>query len=254
MLTKNTFRAFYQAMPKSEFEYSIHISERNSYIYVETPKVACSSIKATLQAIEAQTAGLEPPSRDMAAIHNKKLSPLLSPSDVGLERFGEMLNDRRVFKFCFVRNPYTRVLSAFLSKMSWKDGKYRQTIAAILNRAINDEIDFEAFLTALDRQSVYEMDPHWRIQTEQLFWGQVQYDYVGRFENFDRDWQHVLDRIGVPLPQEEVRSEAAPMRGRKTSASDRLKKFYSSDSVLQLVQRIYQRDFETFEYSTELTS
>ena len=104
--------SFYEFMPKREFEYHIHISTQNSYIYFEVPKVACSTTKLALQKLEAKTAGLSAPSEEMSIIHNKKQSLLLSPSDIGLDRFCEMLNDSSVFKFSFVRNPYTRVLSA----------------------------------------------------------------------------------------------------------------------------------------------
>lgn len=76
-----------QFTPKREFEYCIHISQRNSYIYFEVPKVACSTIKLKLQQIEAKTLGLSPVSEEMTVIHNKKQSLLLSPADIGCDRF-----------------------------------------------------------------------------------------------------------------------------------------------------------------------
>lgn len=245
---------FYQFMPKHEFNYHIHISLKNRFIYVEVPKVACSTIKSRLQEIEARSLGQAPPAKDMATIHNKKLSPLLSPVDLGWEKFAQLLNDPQVFKFCFVRNPYTRVLSAFLSKLGWREGKYRKIIADALDQGIDDPITFQQFLQVIQQQSVIEMDPHWRMQTAQLFGTQINYDLIGRFETLEQDWQQVLAKIDQSSLADSpaVSGETPKRRGRKTGADDKLTKFYAKPAVQQLVQTIYQDDFNTFQYSLEL--
>ncbi|MCU0524011.1 MAG: sulfotransferase family protein [Elainella sp. Prado103] len=245
---------FCEFMPKHEFNYHIHISLKNKFIYVEVPKVACSTLKSRLQAIEAQALGQPPPAKDMETIHNKKLSPLLSPSDIGIEQFDALLNDPQIFKFCFVRNPYTRVLSAFLSKLSWKEGKYRKTIADALDQSIDEPITFQQFLQVIEQQSVLEMDPHWRTQSAQLFGQQISYDLIGRFETLEQDWQQVLSHMNQQTqPQTAAENRDTPKRrGRKTGADDKLAKFYAHPSVVKLVQTIYQEDFKTFQYSPEL--
>jgi hypothetical protein len=58
-------------------DYLAHISIRRSFIYQETPKVACSTIKRRLQIIENPMASLE-------AISNREHSPLKRPSDTGI--------------------------------------------------------------------------------------------------------------------------------------------------------------------------
>lgn len=60
----------------TNFDSAIHISLKYRYMYVETPKVACSSIKTLLQRME-----LESPTfhrADFEDIHNRNFSPLLS--------------------------------------------------------------------------------------------------------------------------------------------------------------------------------
>ncbi|MDJ0594698.1 MAG: sulfotransferase family protein [Pleurocapsa sp. MO_226.B13] len=247
--------SFYRFMPKREFEYHIHISPRNSYIYFEVPKVACSTTKLTLQQLEAKTAGLAPPSQEMSIIHNKKQSLLLSPSDVGLDKFCEMLKDKSIFKFGFVRNPYTRILSAFLSKMKWRESPYRKKIAHILKIDIDSDIPFNQFVYAISQQSEFEMDPHWRPQTIQLFQDLVTYDFIGFFENFERDLHKALNYIALNKNNQnylaESQTENINMKGRKTSANNKLEDFYDSE-IQSLVKNIYQNDFLNFGYSFDL--
>lgn len=246
---------FVTHMPQREFEYHVHISERNAYIYFEVPKAGSTTIKSTLQAFETLTMGMTPLSKENAVIHNKKLSPLLSPFNIGIEKFCKMLDDDTVFKFGFVRNPYTRMLSAFLNKMGWM-GPQKKVISDILSLSKEDEISFAQFVQAVTSQSPFDMDPHWRPQTSQLFYDLVNYHFIGRFENFDEDFKTVLDKIAASSPHQEQAAKAANQlvverRGQKTGANSKCKDFYSDD-LRDSVYVKYEEDFRHFSYSATL--
>ena len=247
--------SFYKFMPPREFEYHIHISTQNSYIYFEVPKVACSTTKLALQQLEAKTAGLSAPSEEMSIIHNKKQSLLLSPSDIGLDKFCEMLNDSSVFKFSFVRNPYTRILSAFLSKINWKKSTYREKIAHTLNIELNSDISFKQFVNFISEQSVFEMDPHWRPQVNQLFFDLVAYDFIGFFENFEEDLQKALKYIASNKVKNnnisEQKNEKIEFKGRRTSARKKIESYYNP-ALQSLISTIYQDDFVKFGYPLDI--
>lgn len=241
-------------MPKKELEYSIHISVKSSYIYVETPKVACSTIKKKLQEIEASLEGITlPENRPPSDIHKKALSPLLSPSDVGFEKFCEMLDDDSVIKFCFVRNPYTRTLSAFLNKIDRPKTINRQQrkIKRILGLDIDKKITFKQFLDAISNSTSFDMDPHWRIQSNQLFWSCINYDFIGYFENLTQDFNQILKQIYPKLIDETNLLDVKTSPHNATNANDKLVKFYNDENK-NLVQTIYQKDFLNFNYSTAL--
>ena len=95
--------------PPEKANYLINISKTYKYVYLETPKVACSTIKRTFQKAEVTALGGEVAKN----IHDKNLSPLLSPLDIqnGLD---SMFEGDEFFRFSFVRNPYSRILSAYL--------------------------------------------------------------------------------------------------------------------------------------------
>ena len=237
--------SFLNYMPKPAFERTINISIESSYIYFQVPKVACSTIKATLQSLEAKRSGIT--LTEDRKIHHKGQSPLLSPSHVGLEKFRHMLDDPNIFKFCLVRNPYTRILSAFLDKMTWKS-QQKEEVAKALNCDVSDKITFEQFLEFVKTQNPYEMNPHWRPQTHQLFWGVVNYDFVGRFEDFAGNFNLILKNI-YANESEEFKIENRTNHA--TKASKKIEKFYNTRTQ-DLVQEIYQADFESFNYSLEL--
>jgi len=79
-------------------------------------------------------------------IHKREFSPLIKPSQVG--NFDKFLNRNKLFKFCFVRNPYTRLLSAYFEKI--KLGK-SQKCSILLHMGkypynLNTEISFSEFV------------------------------------------------------------------------------------------------------------
>ncbi|MEB3340210.1 MAG: sulfotransferase family protein [Okeania sp.] len=248
---------FYQCMSQKECNYHIHISEQNSYIYFEVPKVACTTVKSTLQELEALTLGQNLPSKESSIVHNKKLSLLRSPSDIGIDNFLAMLNNNNVFKFCFVRNPYTRLLSVYLNKMSWREGQFYKKIAEILDMSVSERITFKQFVMAIKNQSPLAMDPHWRVQTYQTFYGLVDYNFIGRFENLNQDLKVVLNRIENFSDQKNKCAEAIEKLsfirgGKKTNADSKLRDFYGTQEIRDLVFSIYKEDFHNFDYSEYL--
>jgi len=205
-------------------------------IYFETPKVGCSSIKGELQA----ALGLY---QERGNIHNKKGSPLLSPKD-DIGQFLERLKTPNDLKFTFVRNPYSRVLSAYMDKVlrdSPKSSRYRKELS--LDESVAPS--FLKFLQAVQRTPDKERDIHWMTQSRLTYFGVVAMDYVGRFENFEYDLTRLLKTIGVHRDGEEYRG-----RQHATDASSKLNKYYCNDSQ-KLVYQVYREDFENYSYSAD---
>ena len=95
-----------------DFKHATNFSLKYRYFYAETPKVGCSTIKGLLiQAEHGQV--IQYP--DMDYIHHREFSPLLNAQQ--LVDTVAFLEDPGVTRFCFVRNPYTRLLSAWLDKI-----------------------------------------------------------------------------------------------------------------------------------------
>ena len=229
-----------------EFEYDINISLRHKYVYVETAKVGCSTIKDTLQRLE-----LDYPEMlrdDFEDIHRRKYSPLISPSQTcGLDR---LLQNPDFFIFCFVRNPYTRLLSVYLDKIvRGLPEKGEILIAMGLDPShLSREISFQEFVDVVCEQSLSQMNPHWRVQYYQTFQDFISYDFIGRLENFQNDCSYVFSKIREDYA-DYYRSEVR----HSTNSSSLLSQFYSTD-IKEKAFAKFQIDFEYFGYDKDYKS
>lgn len=223
------------------FNYSTSISLKHNYLYVETPKVACSTIKVTLQKKELGDAdsGVEDSNINW---HDRDSSPLLKPSQI--VDIKDFLLRKDIYKFCFVRNPYARLLSAYLNKIV---GNKPQKKKLLLQLGYNPTdlskvISFDEFIDAVIQQPVAMMDIHWRTQYFQTFQDGIEYDFIGRFESFDVDFFQVLfDLFGSKKPT--ITNDFRHM----TSANDQVSHYYTR-SLKNKVYEKFKIDFEYFDY------
>src|SRR6476646_383541 len=63
-----------------DYFYHIHISLNHKFMYFETPKAACSTIKVVLQRLELRDPSFFLP---RPLVHERYYSPLLSPAQIG---------------------------------------------------------------------------------------------------------------------------------------------------------------------------
>ena len=229
---------------REEFEYDINISLKHKYVYVETAKVGCSTIKDTLQRME-----LDYPEfvrDDFEDIHLREFSPLLSPSQTcGFDR---ILKETDFLVFCFVRNPYTRLLSAYLDKIVTGSWQKRSILMAMGENSSkpSKEISFHEFVDVICKQNISQMDPHWRTQYYQTYQDSINYDFIGRLENFRKDCDYVFSKIRddyVNYYRSEIRHS--------TNSAKLLSKYYS-DEIKEQVFDKYKIDFEYFGYDKNL--
>lgn len=150
------------------------------------------------------------------------------------------------FVFTFVRNPYTRLVSAYdyLRKgghPAWpKDKRFGEEVIASYN-------GFDEFVLQWLRpeKSAFEAI-HLYPQTHFLeIDGQLSVDFIGSVEAIEKNYEQLLGEIedADPLPK---RNEA-PGERRPPEA------FYTSDKVIRRVQEVYSSDFEQLGYSLDVS-
>ncbi len=152
---------------------------------------------------------------------------------------------RRLFKFTFVRNPYERLLSAWLQKVA--PGKV-STYAGIPGFGNDSQEGFAAFVRYLSAGGLMD-NKHWTPQYLLMVIPPEKYDFVGRVETFNRDMQYVLDKAGLVLPDGRSLDELYPTdkAGKKTQAGEKLAKYFSATEIDQVYQ-LYKTDFERLNY------
>ena len=155
----------------------------------------------------------------------------------------------RYFKFCFVRNPWDRVCSAYHylwikrhADQSFPDHRWA-------SHYLSEIKNFGEFVARLDDDQDFCVTVrryiHFRDQAD---WVTAPgnrtrplVDFIGRYERLDEDYRALETRLGlsVPLPSERVRRDRRDFR-----------ELYDSRMV-DVIARIYATDIELFGYNFE---
>lgn len=142
----------------------------------------------------------------------------------------------------FVRNPYTRFLSAYLGLVRNPQRFPLQRLEAFGRRG---DVSFMEFAALAAEQDSGEMNFHWRPQADLLDPECVEFDFIGRVERFEHDLQALRSYSDDgQLPTE---------RGleHRTGAAERVHEYYTEE-IRRLVYQRYQDDFRLFGYDASL--
>jgi hypothetical protein len=213
-----------------------------------TPKVACSKIKIVLQQLE----GLSLPPFPLR-IHFRDTPGLQfvpSVADFSTQEVVEILTSPEWFRFCFVRNPYARLFSAYKSQVMDLSTPYTGLRESIRRQAgypsreddIPGHVGFGDFVRYIGEQPDSERDGHWKSQAGTIHAEAIAYDFVGRMETFSRDFTRLLDRFGAPAPLKATVAEAVnPTPNLPLAAA------YDKD-LADYVYQVFLDDFHAFGY------
>jgi hypothetical protein len=151
--------------------------------------------------------------------------------------------EQQAWVFTVVRNPYSRVLSAYLDKVGRKRHQGRRFLAWAARH--NQPESFLGFCRYLEAGGLF-LDMHWAPQAEILCLPLERFDFIGKVETLDRDLAQILQHLyGVEPGSPAVRA------GTNTGASSRLDEAYGHEER-QIVKRLYAPDFDLFGYDRRL--
>tara|TARA_A100001391_G_scaffold273_5_gene729 strand:+ start:4629 stop:5426 length:798 start_codon:yes stop_codon:yes gene_type:complete len=231
-------------VPFPRVNYLTHIDDKRRVVYVETPKVACTSIKKFM--MDQYVGGsfdLSSPNK----VHDRQLSPLRQLSEYsagdGLDVWGAGYR-----RFSFVRNPYTRLLSGYLDKLIHNEWE-RERHLPMMGFEPGSYPTLLEFLERLAQKPDGERDIHFATQSSLLMIGRVEYDFLGRFEEFQSELQKL--KVSFYDSRQEAESYEDFGKHHASNASKKIRQYYGSREA-ELVQSIYHADFENFGYPLDL--
>jgi len=129
------------------------------------------------------------------------------------------------FKFSFVRNPFDRLVSVFCYLKSFYEKRHSSFDGWL--RFVCDKAE----------SSNYRYDSHEAPQS--TFFQRDDLDFLGRFENFEKDFSAVLEKLEISAKIPHI------------NQSHRNKNYmdYFNKEARKMVENAYRTDFELFEYA-----
>ena len=229
-----------------KFNYLIHIDDQRRIVYFETPKVACTSIKKYMM---DQYVGGEMHLKHIGAVHDRSISPLKQLETITRDDARAIFQDS-YRRFTFSRNPYSRILSAYLDKIVTNEWE-RERHLPVLGFALDYQPTFLEFLQKVAGIRDHKRDIHYMTQarlTGRL--AGLKFNFIGRFESFSTDFA----KFKSSFYEDETKNDYHSLgKHHASNASEKLALYYGSQEVM-LVRDIYAADFITFGYSLDINN
>ena len=173
---------------------------------------------------------------------------------------------QRYYKYVFVRHPFTRLLAAYRDKIWRGDLYYQRTYGYKILKLFRPWVlnvtksrlvrvrfpEFVQYIIYLHRQkgerAYFDFNEHWAPFHTLTFPCQIQYDFIGKLENQEKDAQQVLfsglhmDK-SVKFPTETRRHST----GSSTASAEKAYK-HVSDRHMEQLREVYKLDFMLFDY------
>lgn len=227
--------------------YCTHPCKALKLAYFEVPKVACTTLKYLLQSLEMEAAGKSARPFDRPLVHSRGKSNLPQLVKMSPDELSDVIIGESHTRFAIVRDPFTRTLSCYLSKIARPMPQRREILAlqqGVDVAKIKDDgrqIGFLEFLDTIAKQKVASMDIHWKPQVDLLMLGLVSYDFIGRYERFGDCLGYLKKQY---FPDTKI---AVPHATNATNSTQRLGQYYD-DRCIEMVQSIYKDDFAILGY------
>lgn len=150
---------------------------------------------------------------------------------------------RSLHYLAIVRNPYSRVLSAFLNKFA------KQEYVERFGRFELNGEGFARFVSWLERDGL-DRDSHWDLQRKLLMTETGQFDTVLHFESFPANFMQFLASRDIVLPDQIHEILGSVNAASRTRATQRLRDFYTP-AVAGRVADLFRSDFDVLPYDRD---
>jgi len=173
--------------------------------------------------------------------------------------FKQRLTDdefQNAFKFAFVRNPFDRMIAAFLrGEIRCKSFTLKETQKALVDwfrevpknshrsfadKDLRDKLNVKNHVGGV---GIMSFAPQWYYLCDED--GSIPLDFIGYFENKDVDWGKVCKVLNIEYKK-------LPLVNINKRYDQLLYRDYYVQETEDFIREIYKKDFELFGYSEEL--
>jgi hypothetical protein len=231
---------------QSRLELATFVNLERRYLYYEVPKAGCTSIKTLIHKHEKlPPIDFAPPEvrRDMY-IHSRGQFRMPTLVDLTSEEQEWVLTSPDFFRFSVVRNPYTRLVSAWKDKI-WLCAPGFESFYERLRGRVPDRfhpkdlIRFSEFVDLLKEEDLNVSNPHWRLQSQYIFPAAMNFSKIGKLERLDETLIEFSAHANYPVFG----------GGDSTKMNSSYASGEYDQELADIVFNLYRTDFEIFSYS-----
>jgi hypothetical protein len=234
-------RAASQNIPRNWVVSRCAVSPQSHYCFIRIPKCANSTITRTLAYHDPNL------SYDLPSDPDGEIAKGLFSDFLAMHAYSRSALKKKYFLFTFVRNPYTRLLSAYLDKIQESKPAFTSERRQVMHFTEDGQpVSFSGFITYLENGGLYS-NPHWCPQSDLLLLKPSELSFIGKTETLDQDLPQVIQSLFGAGSYQSIQTRSTRRRG----ASDALSEFYDA-RLMDRVYRLYQCDFESFGYDRSL--
>lgn len=204
-----------------------YINESRKIAYLHNAKVACTSLKASLRNI-ANT------------VEYPHVHQLLEDEKV-LEIDGE-----KYFKYTFVRNPFSRLVSCYKSKYIVDKkvfGNFTSNLCYGRKRYLlgwlENVEDFDEFVEKVCQIPICWQERHFRAQYDLIYEEECLVDFVGKFEELPDSYRDICSRYDLQTLSHYNKSDTAEWE-----------KYYTYETAMKVYKK-FEKDIQVFGYEKE---
>ncbi|MCB1701814.1 MAG: sulfotransferase family 2 domain-containing protein [Halioglobus sp.] len=243
---------------------SMMVSEADKLFYIPVAKCACTSLKSMM----INLAEIDRPeiARELG-VHfvTDRFNTGVQLKDKPIDTAREILASDQYFKFSVIRDPYERLVSAYLEKFVYQrhaDRNLIHTRQVISEVQGSEQIDigrgisFDQFVEYILRQDPYDLDPHWRPQYL-YFLGVPHVSRIFRLENIQHLEQHLKEKLGLEVrlghanatdKSDFFLAEASTLTANKFDSMQSIHpdSFLSSPNA-EAIRQYYREDFDFYQ-------
>lgn len=144
------------------------------------------------------------------------------------------------FRFAFVRNPFSRLVSCYKNKINLSQKKASK--ALLIYPGIYPKMSFKKFILAINKIPRKQMEGHFALETDYLFTekGKKKVDFIGKFENLEKDMKKLYKKLKIINPPK--------LEFLNSTKKDNYKNYYTPE-LIRIVEKKYALDLKNFNYT-----
>lgn len=192
------------------------LSTTHNFLFIAVPKTASSSVEESL-----------------GGYHDPLRAPELGKHALAMEAV-ELLSEQdmaSLYKFAFVRNPYTWMYS-------WYRFRRRPGLGNPQHRHHSryaGNMTFDEFMQSYNEGQIFMKQSDFVCSHE----GELQVDFVGRYESLQADFDQICEQIGIICP---------PLKQVNSGGGSEFSSRSMSTESRQIINQTFERDFQLFDY------